>query len=68
MRKSSIEITENEYLIVLSKAEFAYPLVRRLLNTLLRGDLPSKEPTPGDLWLKNCPSDWGERFDSLIDK
>ncbi|MFC3198008.1 hypothetical protein ACFOET_10335 [Parapedobacter deserti] len=69
MTKSNIEITDSEYLITLSKSEFEYPLVRKLLNRLLSGNLyqdadDANEEDPANKY----PSDLGERFDFLADK
>jgi len=69
MTKSSIEITDKEYLITLSKAEFEYPLVRKLLNRLLSGDFHHEmsnfsEEDPANKY----SSELGERFDFLSDK
>jgi hypothetical protein len=69
MTKSSIEITDNAYLIRLSKAEFEYPLVRKLLNRLLSGKLNYEEDDVSDVdAAKRYSSDLGERFDFLADK
>lgn len=69
MTKSSIEITDSEYLITLNKNEFEYPLVRKLLNKLLSGNFQYEtdyfnEADPADKY----SADLGERFDFLADK
>ncbi|GGG93696.1 hypothetical protein GCM10007415_30830 [Parapedobacter pyrenivorans] len=68
MTKSSIEITDNAYLITLDKSEFEYPLVRKLLNRLLNGSLQEgryvNEEDPAVRYLPEL----GERFDFLADK
>lgn len=67
--KSSIEITDNAYLITLDKSEFEYPFVRKWLNRLLSGSLyPDaaylNEIDPAD----NHSPELGDRFDFLADK
>ena len=69
MIKSSIEITDNAYLIKLDKSEFEYPLVRKLLNRLLSGSPQSEgryctEEDPDARYLPEL----SERFDFLVDK
>ncbi|SEK58297.1 hypothetical protein [Parapedobacter koreensis] len=69
MTKSSIEITDNAYLITLDKSEFEYPLVRKLLNRLLSGGLHYEKGLVNDEDLVNkYPAELGERFDFLADK
>ncbi|MBK1441927.1 hypothetical protein JHJ32_18160 [Parapedobacter sp. ISTM3] len=69
MTKSSIEITDNAYLITLDKSEFEYPLVRKLLNRLLSGNLHQETGLPNDEDLTGkYPAELGERFDFLADK
>ena len=69
MAKSSIEITDKEYLIKLHKDDFEYSLVRRILNRLLQGNLQGDEElfTPDERNKKYSP-ELGERFDFLGDK
>ena len=69
MTKSSIEITDNAYLIKLHKAEFEYPLVRKLLNKLLNGSLQQEIGYfhEEDIANKYSP-ELGDRFDCLADK
>ncbi|WP_257668082.1 hypothetical protein [Parapedobacter tibetensis] len=68
MTKSSIEITDKVYLIKLHKAEFEYPLVRKLLNKLLSGNLHHEEdPGEEDITDRYSP-ELSERFDFLADK
>lgn len=67
--KSSIEITDNAYLITLDKSEFEYPFVRKWLNRLLSGSLyPDvgyfSEMDPAD----TQSPELGDRFDFLADK
>lgn len=66
--KSSIEITDNAYLITLDKSEFEYPFVRKWLNRLLSGglyhDTYLSEMDPAD----NHAPELGDRFDFLADK
>ncbi len=69
MKKSSIEITDHAYFITLDKSEFEYPLVRKLMNRLLSGNLQydpgsAHEEDPAN---RHSP-DLGERFDFLADK
>ena len=68
MTKSTIEITEQEYLIKLSKSEFEYPLVRRLLNKLLSGNLHFEMGYQEDDLQGRYAAELGERFDLLCDK
>ncbi|WP_139215859.1 hypothetical protein [Parapedobacter composti] len=69
MTKSSIEITDNAYLIKLNKAEFEYPVVRKLLNRLLNGSFQSDDEFGGDEFpAGKYTSDLGDRFDFLADK
>lgn len=69
MAKSSIEITDSAYLIKLNKAEFEYPLVRKLLNKLLSGSLQQEA---GGFQEDDVSSKYslelGDRFDCLADK
>jgi len=67
--KSSIEITDNAYLITLDKSEFEYPFVRKWLTKLLSGGVyhdPTylNEMDPAD----NHSAELGDRFDFLADK
>ena len=68
MTKSTIEITDKEYLIKLSKSEFEYPLVRRLLNKLLNGNLQLELGLPEDDMSTRYTPELSERFDFLCDK
>lgn len=68
MTKSIIEITENEYLIKLSKSEFEYPLVKKLLNKLLNGSLQREITYLDDEVAGRYTAELCERFDLLRDK
>ncbi|WP_257656497.1 hypothetical protein [Parapedobacter lycopersici] len=68
MAKSTIEITEKEYLIKLNKSEFEYPLVRRLLNKLLNGSLQRELGYSEDEITARYAPELCERFDLLHDK
>ncbi len=69
MTKSSIEITDQAYLIKLQKTEFEYPLVRKWLSNLLNGSFQQGTTAVDDDELINKYSpELGERFDFLADK
>lgn len=68
MTKSIIEITEKEYLIKLSKSEFEYPLVKKLLNKLLNGSLQREITYLDDEATGRYTAELCERFDLLRDK
>ncbi|MGK6352969.1 hypothetical protein [Parapedobacter sp. DT-150] len=69
MSKSSIEITDNAYLITLNKAEFEYPMVRALLTRLFSGALLQEEAYSNEEdFASKYASELGERFDFLADK
>lgn len=69
MSKSRIEITEKEYLIKLSKSEFAYPIVRKVMSKLLNGSFHlDDESGGGDDIIDRYAPELFERFDFLGDK
>lgn len=68
MAKSSIEITEKEYLIKLDKAEFEYPLVRKVLNRLLHGNFLGDDGGWEEEVTNRHAPELCERFDFLADK
>ena len=70
MKNSTLEITDNEYLIKLNKNNFDLSNVYRLLKALV-GEAPSPKSSfdsEEDLRSHNLSHDSASRFDSLSDK
>lgn len=69
MTKSSIEITENQYLIKLHKDDFEYDSVRKLLHRLVLGRFAAEgEDVIDEEFTKRSALELGDRFDYLSDK
>jgi hypothetical protein len=70
MKNSSLEITDNEYLIKLNKNDFDLSNIYRLLKALITESpaLKSSFEHEEDLRSHNLSHDNASRFDSLSDK
>lgn len=73
MNKSSIEITDQAYLIRLQKVDFDYARVRQVLNLLMAreqtvGEFSEKDPLGEDDLRSRQAVELGDRFDHLSDK
>ncbi len=73
MNKSSIEITDQAYLIRLQKVDFDYVRVRQVLNLLMAreqtvGEFSEKDLLGEDDLRSRQAVELGDRFDHLSDK
>ncbi|WP_199117380.1 hypothetical protein [Pedobacter sp. ASV28] len=70
MNSSSIEITENEYCIKLSKDTFDLSLIRQLIKRIQAEELffSRKNEIEEDLISRNDTTSFDENFDRLCDK
>lgn len=71
MSKLNLEITDNQYLIKLSKDEFEYPLLKRFINNLMVSHSlvnSGCDYNMDDDFSKGNSAEMGDRFDYLGDK
>lgn len=68
MNKSSIDITDQAYLIHLRKDEFEYSRVRAILRQLIVDEQFAAGPEDDDDIISRKSSELGDRFDHLSDK
>jgi hypothetical protein len=70
MNSSSLEITENQYCIKLSKSTFDLTLIRQLIKRIQAEELfftRSNASLDDDIIIRNA-NDYDENFDRLCDK